>query len=367
MKTAASALVLLLSIAILIGVDPQSGMDAFIFGKVRVAVAGAGILGAVALRWTNALLGLFLAWITYLWVRDGLQGYGATTVLMPWVLVFIAMAVDELVDAERFAMLVSCLGVLQAIYAFFQIAGLDFWVYQAVEGYEFAGKALGLQGHPTALSPFLALSVCWFVRRRTWIPAAITFAAVVMARSSMGMLSLGAGLAYMLWREKPRLAAVLVLAAAAGLGAWKYVQPMGGPLDLDGRQFLWPYAVEALKVRPLTGVGPGAWAGLYPVWQVPGDHIWRHVHSDILEALIEFGAIGGLLILAGLVVAFDEAGRWGSWMGAWLAVLVVNSAANFTMHLPALGFVGAWLLVVLGRRFCDNATINQPKEYSDGR
>ncbi|GAB3897976.1 hypothetical protein GCM10029964_081710 [Kibdelosporangium lantanae] len=109
-------------------------------------------------------------------------------------------------------------------------------------------------------------------------------------------------------------------------------------------------ALDVVAARPVTGVGPGnAW---FTWTSADGNGRVGHlVHNEYLQALVEFGAVGLLLVLGLLVAIFVVVRRGRSpalWAGAvaGLVVLLVHSGLDFLWHIP-VSLLTAGLLVGL--------------------
>lgn len=70
------------------------------------------------------------------------------------------------------------------------------------------------------------------------------------------------------------------------------------------RAWLWLPAFEMWVDHPIFGVGPGQFNIRFPEYRTPLTQLNPiHVHNDFLEILVEYGIIGGLLVL-GLIAQF---------------------------------------------------------------
>jgi O-antigen ligase len=80
------------------------------------------------------------------------------------------------------------------------------------------------------------------------------------------------------------------------LGRW---QKIGEHLPSDARWFAWQAALPAVHEAGWLGFGPGTFRVIFPYYaQKLGDklpEIWRFLHEDYLQTLIEWGWVGGML------------------------------------------------------------------------
>jgi O-antigen ligase len=132
-------------------------------------------------------------------------------------------------------------------------------------------------------------------------------------------------------------------------------------------------AIDSLRIwrdHPWLGTGLGSFETAYPRYRsFPGDAVYDHAHNDYAEALAETGLVGGVLILAAIVLFFriafrDLATRLRHEVG-WIQLgaalgccgLLIHSLVDFNLHIPANA---AWFAVsaaiatkvyTLGNRF----------------
>jgi O-antigen ligase len=115
---------------------------------------------------------------------------------------------------------------------------------------------------------------------------------------------------------------------------------------------------DALRIyadHPWTGIGLGSFGVVYPQYQsFPADRLWDHAHNDYIEALVETGTVGGVLIVAALASFFflalarvrERLEHETGWiqMGAAIGCcgLLVHSLVDFNLHIPANA---AWFAV----------------------
>ena len=113
-----------------------------------------------------------------------------------------------------------------------------------------------------------------------------------------------------------------------------------------------------LPDHPWTGTGLGSFGTAYPRFQtIPSDLIWGHAHDDLVEALVESGVVGGLLIVWALAMfvrfAFVDLRRKLHHQAGWIRFgaavgcsgLLVHSLCDFNLRIPA---TAAWFAVCVG-------------------
>ncbi len=171
----------------------------------------------------------------------------------------------------------------------------------------------------------------------------------------LGMLGgVGAAALLLAWRKgRLRFLAVLVslplLAGALGWTAWQTLpavrQRFGlvleNPEKAGGiRMAMWRDAPAMFRERPAFGFGGGSFVWAYPPYQrhVREHLTWDFLHNDYLQLLLEHGATGLVLALAGLAV--------GAW-GIARAVRKARSRAGALLLAGAGGSLAACLIQAL--------------------
>ncbi len=155
---------------------------------------------------------------------------------------------------------------------------------------------------------------------------AISAPALYWTQSRSGWLGLAGGLGttvlLLAWRRSRiwfgvALVALPLLAAGAGLGAWKALpkvrERVGAVLEDPekaggDRLAMWRDAPAMFRDRPILGFGAGSYVWAYLPYQ---RHVRAHLnydypHNDFLQLLLEYGGVGLGLALAGLLAC-----AWG--------------------------------------------------------
>ena len=164
----------------------------------------------------------------------------------------------------------------------------------------------------------------------------------------------GATLLLMAWRKSRTwfglaLVALPLLAAAAGWTAWRALpgvrERIGAVLEDPeksggGRLNMWRDAPAMFRDRPVRGFGAGAYVWTYPPYQ---RHVRLHLnydypHNEYIHLLLEYGAAGLALALAGLA--------WCAW-GIARGVLRARSRAGAFLLAGAGGSLAASLIHAL--------------------
>jgi O-antigen ligase len=149
--------------------------------------------------------------------------------------------------------------------------------------------------------------------------ALVMATALACSRSRMGIASAALALAatgiVLTWKGRGRgFAAAAVVVAGATLVL--FAQGGAGVPILDrfasaatefqgslGRREMWAQALRMASDFPLTGVGLGAFASVFPAFRTSGAGVaLTHAHNDYIEWATETGLIGCLVLLASLAL-----------------------------------------------------------------
>jgi O-antigen ligase len=147
---------------------------------------------------------------------------------------------------------------------------------------------------------------------------------------------------------------------------------------LTGRLDIWRASVKMIEAHPVNGVGVRAYRYAYTQFAPPTDHFLTaetcgdgegacHAHQLILEVLTETGAIGLLLWLAGVVLAWRFWLRAGAGRDAAFPATVALAAMLFPLN-THLAFYSAWwglLFAWLLGLWCAALAVNWPAKEAD--
>jgi O-antigen ligase len=213
---------------------------------------------------------------------------------------------------------------------------------------------------------------------------AVTFSRGGWVAAAVGLLALLIVLICQRNHRLPALCLLLLLVAGGAVFTTKYLtatltyaQRAQSPgrfmqLDWEVRHDMWGAAVHMWRDHFWAGVGPAHYDYRFRQYRPetmqmrPG---W--VHNDYLNLLADWGAVGGLMVLAGMVVfgaglirtwkdirrprendtARSRDNRLAFFLGAsaGLLALAVHSVVDFNLHIPANAILGVTWLALLSR------------------
>jgi O-antigen ligase len=145
-----------------------------------------------------------------------------------------------------------------------------------------------------------------------------------------------------------------ITALARGFQRAQAIRPSDPSLGL--RMVMWRATLDAIRARPLAGLGAGAWESEIPRYQAEGAQLETdyYVHNEFLQLVAEYGLAGWAFLLA--LVAYLLSAAWRSWGGKdaeaqaerpWRAVFLTSLLA--LMVVSTIGF--PWRLAATGALF----------------
>jgi O-antigen ligase len=375
LRATRAAVVIVVSAAMPIVFDPHTG-DVFNVPKYTLVVIGALVLAGLWVvaavqyrsvpRWRNGLqwvVGAIVAWtlisaLTSIDVRvsllgnygsyDGLYSAAAFGVIM--------MSAAEAFDALDIRKVLAAVGFagggVVTLYGLIQLHDSEVhgstWDFIRWNLGSFANDIFSTFGNPNHLGGFLAIILPIVLvlglgtRRWWWRAASGVFALVVIAeliRTSargawVAALVALAVLAAMLApeiRRRPGLAAggalgVVAVAAIGMLAGGKHflAHPLntlfqsGGSTSVQQRYDIWSAALHVVAHHPVTGVGPDAFALVYPQYQSAAwvaalgpNYLVNGAHDIFMNFLADQGFVGLLLFLGLLaLIGLRSIGAW---------------------------------------------------------
>ncbi|HET8542013.1 MAG TPA: O-antigen ligase family protein [Anaeromyxobacter sp.] len=164
-------------------------------------------------------------------------------------------------------------------------------------------------------------------------------------------------------RSRGRSAFALGLATALAIAAWLAFDPIVSELrsvsnesTVDTKLGLWPGAIGIVREFPLTGIGRGAFATVYPAYKSePLQKTFTHVENEWLQLPVELGVLVGGAVIMLFVWAFMAAGRRrdvsrplaGALAGA--AAVAVQNLFDFGLEIPGVAIPFALVLGLASR------------------
>ncbi len=291
-----------------------------------------------------------------------------------------------------FVLIFLAMGI--SIYAFYQFLTHSNRVWHFPIKY--GGRASGTYISPNHLAGFLemllplALSYTLVGRGRAIMKIFLGYAALaiiigIAVTGSRGSwvacsLALIVLFAVLLFQRAHRLSAGLSLLVLLGGGAWAIAQTslfhsrvnqtmVGGRLNLDVRFVLWDTALGMWRDHPWFGVGPGHYDHRYRAYRPSSLQLQPdYAHSDYLNLLADWGVVGSVIVLLGLIALGvgirriwkhvrrkeDEFGlslsnKFAFVLGGTIALLalLIHATVDFNLQIPANAMIAVTLVALL--------------------
>jgi O-antigen ligase len=178
----------------------------------------------------------------------------------------------------------------------------------------------------------------------------------------LGSILLGIVLLRGRWPSRPGVGwalagAILVGAALVVIAGSAFFHKMSNLADLDilGRFRIWQLSVTAIGQSPWLGWGLGSFPDLYSLLQPPDLQIGNDkAHSTVLEWLLDLGIPAAMCAFATVLVPVVVClrGCWRRRTDRYLPavafaasmVAILHSVVDFSLQIPAIGFVVSALL-----------------------
>ena len=296
-------------------------------------------------------------------------------------------------SATAVAVALIAVGVGESFFAFYQFTTHYARVWQVVKPAVYALRGSGTYVNPNNFAGLaelilpLALAYTALGRLKATAKVLLGYSALVMmaglvvSQSRGGLLAMGVTLAVFCvvllfqadyWRRGALALGVLALAAVVLMQQFGAVEDRFGQglIDKgDGRVFYWTAAKQIYQEHVWWGAGPGSFRHLYPLSASKyAQGTPANAHSDYLTALCEWGVAGfGLvmaalgMLLAGVIRTWPylkrgsgelggkDSSRAAFVLGASLGLLslVVHSAVDFNMQIPANAVIAVTLMALL--------------------
>ncbi|HVU26686.1 MAG TPA: O-antigen ligase family protein [Verrucomicrobiae bacterium] len=402
--------ILALVLAILVfGPLAMGAVDAWAFLVIQGLIIGVMVLWALRL-WINPkpkFLWPPICWVVLIFTLYAIGRYLTADIeyvarqemIQVLVCAFLFFAIVNNLYRQEYSQIISftmvALGTGIASYAIFQFLKHSNHVWNYVSPYY--GRASGTYISPNNLAGFLEmllpLSVAYLlvgrikpVTRILAGCAALIMLLGIAATFSRGgwisvTLALLALLIILVCQRNHRLPALLLLIAFVGVGfycAQKFltrsvyfyrVENAGGDFDFQVRKEMWQAAAQMWRDHVWWGVGPAHYDYRFSEYRPQALQMRPdRVHNDYLNLLVDWGVVGGVIVLAGMA-AFaigllqtrksmrrsendfgdGKSNRHAFFLGAFagLLALAAHSVVDFNLHIPANAILGVALLALL--------------------
>lgn len=262
----------------------------FIFGLINLCV----LFGTVTV--TNGDLNMNL-WPYFYWLSATFVAY--------W---FLGQSVEVKELTVKCLMWAAC---ASSVLAFFQMFDLDpIMQYAPTITPDDRIRPIGMLGQSTKFAAFLAMMLPIAIVYRDYVSIFCISVALVATKSSFGYAAGVAGVLVVLIDLVGRSRiAYTVIAGVVGMYASYYFRWFEQMFQDNGRYATWEATITAWTTHQLWfGFGAGSFANLYhkafQPWKDGG--LFLQAHNDYIQWLFEFGVVGGVIMLLGLILVANH-------------------------------------------------------------
>ena len=321
-------------------------------GKIRfLFIAAVSYLFIKLKKHTNSLgLSLFISWMWLMWiamnyaVRNEVKiGNGmisilqSNSVMLPLCSTAVVILAWEIckVAKEKVGTWIMWFGVIEAAHCWMQMLGVPTFVNPKEPW--FINMPLGTQGQPTFLGPFLVACLAPALWKKKYELCLFMLVPIIGTLSTMTYASLACLLflySLTLFNKKTLIMGYSVAAIILTLFAFNYKKSEF--LSTNYRIPVWGLALKNISI---FGGGPDYWTGTVSFSKEAKAATWNglrpeRIHSEPLEVLVDFGWVGFLICLYALYEFFRRFKL--SWEHATVCSILVNSLANFPLHIVSI-------------------------------
>ena len=231
----------------------------------------------------------------------------------------------------------------QSIYGLFQVFNIQ--LLYAVSEPWFQNTPLAFMGQHTVLGSFLAACLApalWF---SMWAPAGLIAVCIAFTGSSMAYASTWVVLSlYVAYKFRIRHAVFMQIKLLVILTVLLLFRPNIEIFNFHERWDVWSMGIKAFLENPWFGGGAGYWPGYWQPRFFPtiGGHTPDNPHAEWLKLLIEYGIWGALIVTIACVEFLRKFKL--TWHHAACAAILVNSLANFPLHIVPHAVLFLWCL-----------------------
>jgi O-antigen ligase len=321
---------------------------------------------------------------------------------------------QESVHIISFTLIFLAMGI--SCYAVFQFMTHSNRVWNCVSPDVYIGRASGTYISPNNLAGFLGmllpLATAYILvgRMKPIVRVLLGYAALVMLAGMIVTFSRGGWVAVtaamlvllgtLIFHRNHRLPVLLLLVILAGGGTvfvtkylsktLSYIHRVGAPgggeqLNLAVRFDIWTAAEQMWRDHFWWGVGPAHYDYCFREYRPESVQASPdRAHNDYLNLLADWGAVGGVIVLSGMVTfgaglrktwkyvrpAENDFGRsmsnrFAFFLGAsaGLFALAAHSVVDFNLHIPANAILGVTLLALLS----SNLRLATERHWLDAR
>lgn len=248
---------------------------------------------------------------------------------------------ETIYNAMCVAVVINCILIICQKYQVFE--NFPVWWVQTILAGGHNKLPVGLLGNQNLSSALIAICFPAFLRRKWVYLIPILIVGLVLAKTSGGVVALGAGFMLYAWLKGQRSAALLVIASVIGL----YFLYNPSYDSLTNRFDAWKIGFGLWQDSWLTGWGVGHWKVLFKQVNFDGDW-WTVAHNEPLQMTVEMGILFPVVLfgyLLGVIKRFKNNTDAILPLMA-ICIIFVNSLVNFPFHIATTAIAAiTWMAI----------------------
>lgn len=189
----------------------------------------------------------------------------------------------------------------------------------------------GLMANQNEVSAVLALCFPAFLRKKWAYLIPVILIGLAFAKSFGGVLAVGVGVLWYLWRINKALSVAVSL---VGMGLFLIIDTPG----ITHRLETWIIATKLYIQHPIIGCGIGHWKYVFANIDVGGHGVrMATAHNEYVQAIFEMGFMSILLII-GFVTTLLKRAKTEIFVVVSLVILI-NCFVNFPLHIAVTAYL----------------------------
>lgn len=260
-------------------------------------------------------------------------------------------------DIDRFLKVIFYCGFIMSCYMALQALKLDQFYYPLIkhEGEMPPAASIGgTLGHPTIVSPFVALCLPIALYFKKYLHAVLMGLMVLMTKSDIAIGAMAITLSF-IYLDKRIFAGLLIALAIVFLFMYSK-----GKINDNGRFDNWKQIITDMrnplvKTRPekysLTGMSPGSFFYTYHTRHNQKKEAFYQAHNEYLEVFYDMGLSGLVILLCGIFGIIKEninrTSRYRKYLLGSLVCVCICAGGTFTWHIAPIALFSCFIAGLL--------------------
>lgn len=257
-------------------------------------------------------------------------------------------------------------GFIMSLYMILQFFGLDqFFTLQNLPVSSLPPSAVigGTMGHPTIVSPFVAMLIPLGLYFRKYIFVGVMIIAVCLTKSYIGIGAMVLSL-IILFALRNRKSLIIFTALLLLTVSIVFINPKAKQVIINrasGRIEIWnniiqdiskPIVKEQNNTYPFTGFSPGSFYYIFHA-RHPSNPSFLQAHNEYLELLYDTGIIGLVIFLGAIItllwVNLIGLNRYRRHLLASFSCILISAGGTFILHIAPIIIYSSIIVALLSK------------------